>query len=62
MNESTNVSEEREHADKCPNQPDVGYVFANIKCPECGVHGYHPTRQCSSCGYALCWCVVEEDE
>lgn len=50
---------ERQHTDDCPRQPDVGYVMAQIRCPECEQHGWHPTRQCSNCGYAICWCIAD---
>jgi hypothetical protein len=52
----------REHSDKCPEQENIGYVLAPIECPECDKHGYHPTRQCKFCGYALCWCLKGGDE
>jgi hypothetical protein len=49
----------RVHDDRCPTRPNVGHVCANIECPECDTHGYHPTTGCEQCGHALCWCVEE---
>ena len=49
--------DERTHDEGCPNLYGIGHVCADIECPECETHGYHPTKECPSCGYHLCWCV-----
>lgn len=53
-------TDDRSHDQKCPNTYGTGYVQADIPCPECDTHGWHPTKVCQSCGYKLCWCVEND--
>lgn len=50
---------ERNHDENCPHLYAVGHVQADIPCPECDRHGWHPTKVCQNCDYSLCWCVSE---
>lgn len=49
--------EDRSHTEDCPNTTGVGFIQTDMPCPECGMYGWHPTRECHECGHALCWCV-----